>query len=215
MFRRWLGNIFLALNAVVFIAAGILWIRSRFVLDTVNHFHGVRKMGPTPDLVIWQGSTCERMTTRGGSGGLLFWGNFWYISAPVGGRFDELALTEPTSWELSHTREGDNMYGVRPKGGRTVLSTLGFGFNRQPGWSTHGHQTQIWLAIPDWAIMLANGLALTPMLRRRLRQRHRRRHGLCLRCGYNLTGNVSGICPECGTSIQSANAVQGSTRLRA
>lgn len=26
--------------------------------------------------------------------------------------------------------------------------------------------------------------------------------GLCLNCGYDLTGNVSGICPECGTAIQ-------------
>jgi hypothetical protein len=25
---------------------------------------------------------------------------------------------------------------------------------------------------------------------------------LCRKCGYNLTGNVSGICPECGTPIQ-------------
>ncbi len=25
--------------------------------------------------------------------------------------------------------------------------------------------------------------------------------GHCQRCGYDLTGNVSGICPECGTPI--------------
>ena len=25
--------------------------------------------------------------------------------------------------------------------------------------------------------------------------------GCCHRCGYNLTGNVSGICPECGTPV--------------
>ncbi len=31
---------------------------------------------------------------------------------------------------------------------------------------------------------------------------HRRRPpGHCRICGYNLTGNVSGVCPECGTSI--------------
>ena len=24
----------------------------------------------------------------------------------------------------------------------------------------------------------------------------------CRRCGYNLTGNTSGICPECGTAIE-------------
>jgi hypothetical protein len=25
--------------------------------------------------------------------------------------------------------------------------------------------------------------------------------GHCQTCGYNLTGNVSGICPECGTAV--------------
>lgn len=27
--------------------------------------------------------------------------------------------------------------------------------------------------------------------------------GCCPGCGYNLTGNVSGICPECGKAIES------------
>ena len=27
----------------------------------------------------------------------------------------------------------------------------------------------------------------------------RRSHRLCLACGYNLKGNVSGRCPECGS----------------
>ena len=26
----------------------------------------------------------------------------------------------------------------------------------------------------------------------------RRKRGLCPSCGYDLTGNVSGVCPECG-----------------
>jgi hypothetical protein len=26
-------------------------------------------------------------------------------------------------------------------------------------------------------------------------------HGRCRKCGYNLTGNMSGICPECGTRV--------------
>jgi hypothetical protein len=30
----------------------------------------------------------------------------------------------------------------------------------------------------------------------------RRAAGECLRCGYDLTGNVSGTCPECGTPAQ-------------
>jgi len=31
--------------------------------------------------------------------------------------------------------------------------------------------------------------------------RHRVPPGRCQRCGYNLTGNVSGTCPECGKKI--------------
>ncbi|MCG3132561.1 MAG: hypothetical protein FLDDKLPJ_03420 [Phycisphaerae bacterium] len=29
----------------------------------------------------------------------------------------------------------------------------------------------------------------------------RRRRGVCVVCEYDLTGNVSGVCPECGTAI--------------
>jgi len=32
-------------------------------------------------------------------------------------------------------------------------------------------------------------------------RRKRPQPGHCAQCGYNLTGNVSGICPECGTKI--------------
>jgi hypothetical protein len=32
----------------------------------------------------------------------------------------------------------------------------------------------------------------------RTREKRRRRAGRCIRCGYNLTGNNNGICPECG-----------------
>ena len=36
-------------------------------------------------------------------------------------------------------------------------------------------------------------------LRGPVRLRRRRSLGLCIDCGYNLTGNISGVCPECGT----------------
>ena len=31
---------------------------------------------------------------------------------------------------------------------------------------------------------------------------YRRRHNLCLTCGYDLTGNVSGVCSECGVEVE-------------
>lgn len=30
---------------------------------------------------------------------------------------------------------------------------------------------------------------------------------LCLHCGYDLTGNVSGVCPECGKPVLRAEEV--------
>jgi ABC-type ATPase with predicted acetyltransferase domain len=32
--------------------------------------------------------------------------------------------------------------------------------------------------------------------------------GHCQKCGYDLTGNVSGRCPECGTAIE-GNSILG------
>jgi uncharacterized paraquat-inducible protein A len=30
-------------------------------------------------------------------------------------------------------------------------------------------------------------------------QDERRAKGLCVRCGYDIRGNTSGVCPECGS----------------
>ncbi len=40
------------------------------------------------------------------------------------------------------------------------------------------------------------------LLRAPLRRYRRRRRGLCVACGYDLTGNVSGTCPECATEAK-------------
>lgn len=37
-----------------------------------------------------------------------------------------------------------------------------------------------------------------------LRRNRRSKLGLCLNCGYDLTGNVSGVCPECGSEVGQA-----------
>jgi len=41
------------------------------------------------------------------------------------------------------------------------------------------------------------------LLRGHFRRIRRRRRGECERCGYRLTGNTSGVCPECGTPFLS------------
>lgn len=56
-----------------------------------------------------------------------------------------------------------------------------------------------WLAFPLWAsTTLLAALGVLPLTLGPLRRWRRRRNGWCLHCGYNLNGNRSGRCPECG-----------------
>jgi hypothetical protein len=58
------------------------------------------------------------------------------------------------------------------------------------------------LRTPTWLpLLLSAGYPAVYALRRGDLARRRRRRGLCTTCGYCLTGNVSGICPECGTGV--------------
>jgi hypothetical protein len=47
-----------------------------------------------------------------------------------------------------------------------------------------------------WGLLIFGPLALVRLGRRLLRARP----GLCRRCGYDLTGNTTGVCPECGAA---------------
>lgn len=49
-----------------------------------------------------------------------------------------------------------------------------------------------------WVFGGAAAVALSSVALLRLRYY---RPGHCPRCKYNLTGNLSGVCPECGTEV--------------
>jgi hypothetical protein len=54
-------------------------------------------------------------------------------------------------------------------------------------------------AAPLWFLSVVTGLAPSAaFVGGPCRRWRRRRRGLCVGCGYSLTGNVSGVCPECG-----------------
>jgi hypothetical protein len=58
------------------------------------------------------------------------------------------------------------------------------------------------LSISVWVLLtLLGGYPLLVLIRGPVRRRIRIARGLCANCGYNLTGNMSGVCPECGKQI--------------
>jgi len=58
------------------------------------------------------------------------------------------------------------------------------------------------VSMPLWIpLVLFAAYPTIAFVRGPVRRWRRRGKGLCVTCGYDLTGNVSGICPECGTKV--------------
>ena len=76
---------------------------------------------------------------------------------------------------------------------------MGFAVVDSPRWPAGGGVRAV--VVPYW--FLAAATAAYPLWRlARLRLRRRNAaHIPCPRCGYDLTANLSGTCPECGTAI--------------
>ena len=55
------------------------------------------------------------------------------------------------------------------------------------------------LNLPTWMPLLA-AMIPTVLAWRKLRRKYPPGH--CRKCGYDLTGNVTGVCSECGDSIE-------------
>jgi hypothetical protein len=70
-------------------------------------------------------------------------------------------------------------------------------------WRTINHWTLTWalLVLPAlWLVQRGTRRAARYFL-----MIQRGAAGRCLSCGYNLTGNTSGVCPECGTAAAAEN----------
>jgi hypothetical protein len=56
---------------------------------------------------------------------------------------------------------------------------------------------------PFWPILLLTSVFPAFFVRTLAHKRFRKVRGFCADCGYSLTGNTSGVCPECGTRVNS------------
>ena len=168
-------NLLTALSLLLCVAVATLWVRSYRAAE-VLYWIGEDAAG---------GQACAARASRGG---LVFSRESW--DAGVGGlrrgyRPGLRRETEPPLL-LKVNRFGFGAGGISG-------TAVGPAFSGESRWVT----------IPLWLVPI---LAATPAaargvaaVRRRLRPKPL---NPCRHCGYDLTGNVSGVCPECGKAIE-------------
>lgn len=67
--------------------------------------------------------------------------------------------------------------------------------------------------VPLWFPVLLGAISTAAFLRGPVRRWRRRRRNLCIHCGYNLTGNTTGRCSECGRETTKAQRHKELKRL--
>jgi hypothetical protein len=69
------------------------------------------------------------------------------------------------------------------------------------------HSWQYRFHIIYWAPPLLGVVGAALDDRDRQRRRKQQTEMNCRKCGYNLTTNASGVCPECGTKVTAKNGI--------
>jgi hypothetical protein len=194
--KRIVAYVLTSLSLLLCLAVVVMWVRSCFKEDAVQ-VSKQSMMGLWHEEETWQAWS--------GWGGLsLCWGR---NGGDLMTQKDADAVRARTQsdgrWHYHFVQwQWGPMYGDGSfsRGGRRTY--LGFGFD------SHNYLQQgpppvvqqfVMLVVP-WPA-LAAPLAVAPGLRAGrawLRRRRLRRVGHCKTCGYDLRGNASGVCPECG-----------------
>jgi hypothetical protein len=191
--KRRLLNLLTALSLLLCTAAVALWVWSYLVSETCRrtNFRLVEHAGGTTVAENYREVQLHR--------GVLSLAEFTNqtLRSQTRGEVEEARRLSPQMFGPGRTRwERWARPASVPVSPRSSAPLLGLGYLSQVG---KGGATTFRCLFLPWPLFVAATASL-PCLRlaRHLRAGHRLRLGRCPRCGYDLTGNTSGVCPECG-----------------
>ncbi|MBN1490434.1 MAG: hypothetical protein JXA69_11010 [Phycisphaerae bacterium] len=176
----------------------------RRIISNVLTFAALTLCAVTVALWIWSYGDVRSLLSDGRFDGDRAWRNYYLVAyrGQLAFELEQISyLRQPTTAPTNRWSAEDavELYTLALRG-FPFHGPLGFHFLRNEGTSAAGSARLTRLGLPLWAVLVV--LALPVLIRcGRLLRRYRQRHqkpGCCRKCGYNLTGNVSGRCPECG-----------------
>jgi len=144
--------------------------------------------------IVWQKDSSGAAENWSGSDTAL-WVNFFEVAVPD--RELDLARDVIVQWEKSQMRDLSHLTrSVRRTFIHLAVWAVVFVVATKLAFPKHAFTvvSLVGTIVFSW-LLVASG--------RRLDARAERiNRGLCRHCGYNLAGNISGICPECGRKIK-------------
>ena len=189
--RRRIFSLASLLSLALFLATAVLWIRSYLVNDRYQHVvvPAAGQAGCPANYVA--------VTFKGEIVGMT-----WVVDPPrpneppfmqddyeqVRRDFEKRGRNPTWTTSPPHKLDADLRWG-------------GFGYSYSSVESNIGRS----VFVPLWAPMLL--FLVLPMFWLIARGRAVRTRNRCTGCGYNLTGNISGVCPECGTPVHSSRTI--------
>jgi hypothetical protein len=179
-------NLSAAVSLVLFLTITVLWVRSYWSSDTVG----------------WQTLHISKSSMDS-----HFHGLYWSVgySVIVFNREQYVSDLRDLVY-VPRDQEGTHLvaYGFRPGEVPNDYPSGWHGFFMEFHQNSIGSQTGVpaVVGVPVW--LLATVMGILPLVRaiHFAQTRSALKVCCCLSCGYNLTGNISGVCPECGTKIQ-------------
>jgi hypothetical protein len=190
--KRWAMRI-LSMSSLVLLAGSVvLWVRSVRVNDQLSYRNDrtVFTLMSAPHRLCFERTDVPRagmvaimassviLPEPGWSVRSLPWGQ--YVATSHAGTSNS---GSQTMFSIRFTISMNNNW-VEP-----VNSALGFGWETQP--------RPLVVVVPFWFLVILFSILPIVWIRRAIRDRARRAHGLCAQCGYDLRA-TPGRCPECG-----------------
>jgi hypothetical protein len=225
--RRAVNSLLPIASLLICLALVALSIRSWFVWDTLSRSNTTAEP-MTPQALAWgqkahPGADLQ-MVARSEGYSLTVWRGRVTLGHglqkdPMSRWDDAFAAryVDKPIWSHAKIRNDDADY--TPPGGEPAgfWGHLGFGIDSRafPGKFVTVYTDT---TVPLWPLVLLTAVGPTAWLRRRLRDRHRTRHGLCLTCGYDLRGaaptpEVPTRCPECGATPTPTPTLRGAAAI--
>ncbi len=189
--RRWLFNIFAVVSMALCAAVAGLWVRSYFCYDGL---YLAKVTGPEerPERRFFH--------FRSSLGSMSFCSEYQNCVREFMHPYDRKLIG--AGW----------IRAVQVESPPTSINVGGgwLGFQSKFQSDVHKAQTRYErvVILPHWFCAIVLTAPGVLWLRSWRRRRLLRLRGHCRSCGYNLTGNVSGICPECGTAIPRITATK-------